>query len=147
MIQSVAMAVEDAAVLAKLFSHLRREDQIGSFLWAFQDLRQDRVATLANSDLMNVLYMSQPASEQAEMRNQGYRDKQAAGINVLDNPDAQTEELWSELMTIWGYDAEDEADNWWVEWGLLRERAKGAPTLETLDYDVHIQVDEAVAVP
>jgi salicylate hydroxylase len=47
------------------------------------------------------------------------------------------------LMTIWGYDAEDEADNWWVEWGLLRERAKGATTLDALDYDLTVQVDLA----
>lgn len=142
------MAIEDGAVLAKLFSHLKREDQIGSFLWAFQDLRQDRVAALIRSDLMNTLYMSQPASEQSELRNQGYRDKQAAGINVLDHADEHTEELWSELMTIWGYDAEDEADNWWVEWGLLRERANGsitmdAITMDALDSDVTVQVDGA----
>jgi salicylate hydroxylase len=27
---------------------------------------------------------------------------------------------------LFGYDAEDEADNWWVQWGLLQERAKAS---------------------
>ena len=26
-------------------------------------------------------------------------------------------------MSDLGYDCEDEADNWWVQWGMLRERA------------------------
>jgi salicylate hydroxylase len=139
--QPIAMGVEDGAVLAKVFSHLKRKDQISSFLWAFQDLRRDRVTALMQGDKANLWYMAQPASEQTRMRNQLFREKHAAGINVLDNADEHTEVLWAEMLRIFGYDAEDEADNWWVEWGLLRERASGKTAFDTLDYDLIVQVD------
>jgi salicylate hydroxylase len=33
------------------------------------------------------------------------------------------EEL-AEIGEVWGYFAIDVADEWWVEWGLLRERSQ-----------------------
>lgn len=31
---------------------------------------------------------------------------------------------WDQVKELFGYDAEDQADDWWVKWGILRERAK-----------------------
>jgi salicylate hydroxylase len=31
---------------------------------------------------------------------------------------------WDQNRELFAYDAEDEADNWWVQWGLLQERSK-----------------------
>ena len=45
------MSLEDAAVLGKLFSHLRNEDQIGSFLWAYEDIRQARCNATLGEEL------------------------------------------------------------------------------------------------
>jgi salicylate hydroxylase len=30
----------------------------------------------------------------------------------------------AEIAEVWGYYAIDAADEWWVEWGLLRERSQ-----------------------
>ena len=38
--------------------------------------------------------------------------------------DETANELWETLCKIFGYDCEDEADDWWVRWGRLRERAQ-----------------------
>ena len=46
------------------------------------------------------------------------------GANVLE-AGGEMSGLWEEIRTIFGYDCEDEADDWWVQWGLLRERAIG----------------------
>jgi hypothetical protein len=35
-------------------------------------------------------------------------------------------------------DAEDDADNWWVEWGALDERAQEAPRALAFDFDAAI---------
>jgi hypothetical protein len=35
-----------------------------------------------------------------------------------------TEAELSEVAEVWGYFAIDAADEWWVEWGLLRERSQ-----------------------
>jgi salicylate hydroxylase len=31
--------------------------------------------------------------------------------------------LWGQLCEIWAYNAFDAADDWWVQWGMLHERA------------------------
>jgi len=35
-----------------------------------------------------------------------------------------TEAELAEIAEVWGYFAIDAADEWWVEWGLLRERSQ-----------------------
>lgn len=35
-----------------------------------------------------------------------------------------TEAEMAEIAEVWGYYAIDAADEWWVEWGLLRERSQ-----------------------
>lgn len=91
------MDVEDAAVLAKLFSHLQSYDQISEFLYAFQDLRRPRRAM--------VLAVG------------------AASFEMYDDKDSDESPEQTEIRVVFGYDAENEADNWWVTWGLLRQRS------------------------
>ena len=120
------MAIEDGAVLAKLFSHLRNEDQIGSFLYAFQDLRQERCERANAEQTEEMNYMSLPPGEFQQHRDQTMRAKRDAGGSVLDAAgDLELNPLWEQIKKVFGYDAEDEADNWWNDWGLLRERSIG----------------------
>jgi salicylate hydroxylase len=35
-----------------------------------------------------------------------------------------TEAEFAEIGEVWGYFAVDAADEWWVEWGMLRERSQ-----------------------
>ncbi len=117
------MAVEDGAVLAKLFSHLSEERQIESFLYAFQELRQSRTRSVRASEFGNAFFMAMPACDASRQRDEGMRMLGEMGLNVLEGGDGETSGAWNEVRTIFGYDCEDEADNWWVQWGLLRERA------------------------
>ena len=121
-IQGAAMAVEDGAVLAKLFSHLSEEHQIESFLYAFQELRQDRVRAVRSGEFASVFFMTADGPD-AEQRDSSMRAKAAKGQNVLDG-EGGVESVWEEYRIIFGYDCEDEADDWWVQWGMLRERAR-----------------------
>ncbi|KAG6817236.1 hypothetical protein H0H87_011293 [Tephrocybe sp. NHM501043] len=125
-IQTTAMAIEDGAVLAKLFSHLRSEEQISPFLYAFETLRQSRCTAVGTKEFGDIYFMSLPPGEQQEGRDAHFRGRRDRGLNVLD-ADSFEEETpqWTEIKEVFGYDAEDEADNWWQEWGLLRERAAG----------------------
>ncbi|KAJ7034044.1 hypothetical protein C8F04DRAFT_1102899 [Mycena alexandri] len=119
-----AMGVEDGAVLAKLFSHLSTESQISDFLYAFQDLRQPRCEKVLASETGNIQYMSMPDCPDQEMRDQGMMALAAAGTGLFDVAEGGEESpQWAEIKDIFGYDAEDEADNWWVSWGLLKQRA------------------------
>ncbi|KAG6861635.1 hypothetical protein C0995_014074 [Termitomyces sp. Mi166 len=142
-VQSAAMTIEDAAVLAKLFSHLRKADQITTFLCAFQELRQPRCDSVTTKEASILMYMTMKQGEAQQQRDDAMRAKRDAGRGILE----ATEEVeeppeWVEVKNVFGYDAEDEADNWWVQWGLLRERAKGADvSYETLP----IQIKTAVS--
>ncbi|KAI0353667.1 FAD/NAD-P-binding domain-containing protein [Trametes cingulata] len=121
-IQATAMAVEDGAVLAKLFSHLSEERQIESFLYAFQELRQSRARSVRAGEFGNAFFMTLDG-EGARQRDAAMKAKSATGQNVLEGDGGEANALWEEVRTIFGYDCEDEADDWWVQWGLLRERA------------------------
>ncbi|KAJ7146795.1 hypothetical protein C8R44DRAFT_758187 [Mycena epipterygia] len=73
-------------------------------------------------------YTCMPAGEDQEARDQGLRAKNAAGIQVLTaGADQEETPEWREVKEIFGYDAEDEADDWWVGWGSLKLRAAGQP--------------------
>jgi salicylate hydroxylase len=104
------MAVEDAAVLAKIFSHLRREDQISSFLYAFQDVRQERVAMMLRSETYNNIIMTLPQGEQQQLRDEGMRRLAAQGVNVMEI--GEISEPWEDVKITFSYDCEDEADDW-----------------------------------
>lgn len=139
--QSLAMGVEDGAVLAKLFSHLRTEDQIGSFLWAFQDIRQPRCDSISVQEQGILFFMTLSPGEHQEQRDNSMRAKRDAGIGVLQaSSELEESPEWAEIKEIFGYDAEDEADNWWVAWGLLRERAKGM----AVSYPMPVTIEQKV---
>ncbi|KAJ6615878.1 hypothetical protein B0H10DRAFT_2039382 [Mycena sp. CBHHK59/15] len=138
-IQESAMAVEDGAVLARLFSHLHTRDQIGQFLWAFQDIRQARCAAVAESETNIMYFTCMPAGEDQEARDQGFRAKHAAGVEVLQaGADQEETPEWREVKEVFGYDAEDEADNWWVSWGSLKRRSAA------IDF-TSIQVEQTIS--
>lgn len=120
------MALEDGAVLAKLFSHIRTNDQIPTLLYAYQDLRQPHVRRVQQKELAELYFLCMPPGEIQQGRDDFMRSQRDAGRSPV-APAGQDEELqeWTEIKDVFGYDAEDDADNWWMEWGLLRERARG----------------------
>ena len=132
------MAIEDGAVLAKLFSHLLTEDQIPSFLNAFQDLRSPRVSRMFTTELRNIATMCLPPSPTQHLRDQSMRDKYKEGRNVLEGEGGDIAEQWEEIKSVFGYDAQDVADDWWVKWGMLRERARGK-AMPVIDWERSIK--------
>ncbi|KZT66461.1 FAD/NAD(P)-binding domain-containing protein [Daedalea quercina L-15889] len=140
-IQQAAMGVEDAAVLGKLYSHLSIPEQAQDFLYAFQDLRQQRCAEAADGDLSTLRYISADLGPDQEARDSNMLAKYREGRNVLEGDEDSGEvEQWSQVRSIYAYDCEDEADDWWVQWGLLRARAnsdgadRSQPTFDAFDW-------------
>ena len=70
-------------MLAKLFSHLRNEEQIPSFLYAFQNLREERCESNRSLDIGNIQFMMAPTSEETEMRDRTMRERHDQSRNVL----------------------------------------------------------------
>lgn len=128
------MAVEDAAVLGKLFGHLSSHEQIPTFLYAFQDIREARCTTIQQVELGNIWFMTLADSPEQRARDDAMRAKSYEGKNVLSGDAGEEDDpQWREVAETFAYDCEDEADNWWHQWGLLRERAKGAEGSQARD--------------
>lgn len=73
------MAVEDAAVLGKLFSHLNDKSQIGHFLYAFEDIRQARCYTSFQDEVVLYRFFSMKPGPQQQARDEGLRSTIAGG--------------------------------------------------------------------
>ncbi|KAJ7122120.1 hypothetical protein C8R44DRAFT_981397 [Mycena epipterygia] len=119
------MGLEDGAVLAKLFSHLRRKDQVIDFLKAFHDLRHRRCKAAAQSYRQIMAYVM----------GSGPSPKETSSASPEEAGSAPT---ITEGTDVWWYDADDHAEDWWVAWGLLKERSIGAVDVSSL------QVERAV---
>ena len=117
-----SLALEDAAILGTLFSRLQSRDLVPTLLYAFQDLHKGRADTLTAMETDNaevvfsnpqrvrdglVRWSALPADEPEPLAEGGPTDAELANITE-----------------VWGYFAIDAADEWWVEWGLLRERSQ-----------------------
>jgi len=123
--QGAAMAVEDAAVLGKLFGHLSSKDQIGNFLYAFEDIRQARCHASFQDDVNLYKFLVLPPGPHRQARDEGLKKTYVGEQQGLDHvEDASiTRQQWEEVKKVYAYDCEDEADEWWIQWGLLRQRA------------------------
>ncbi|KAJ7315379.1 hypothetical protein DFH08DRAFT_421977 [Mycena albidolilacea] len=72
----------------------------------------------------NMHFKCMPDGADQEARDAGLRAKLAAGVQVLQAGGDQEEmPEWREVKENFGYDAEDEADDWWVGWGSLKYRS------------------------
>ncbi|KAK7041165.1 6-hydroxynicotinate 3-monooxygenase [Favolaschia claudopus] len=143
--QQYAMGLEDGAVLAKLFSHLATDSQITDFLYAFQELRQPRTESVLASETGIIHYMGMPNCPDQAARDQAMQAKYKSGDDLfVYSGDEEESAEWAEIKTVFGYDAEDEADNWWVTWGRLRARSlenedtRGTRKLPTATFSAHV---------
>ncbi|KAI0741981.1 FAD/NAD(P)-binding domain-containing protein [Daedaleopsis nitida] len=115
---SGAMAAEDAVVLGSLFSHLRTEDQIPSFLNAYQELRQRRCELVNMGDIKNGQLAVMPDGPAADMRDEGL------GHKVDEWDEGVLKAQFEEIAEIFGYDAGDAAEEWWINWGRFHEKVR-----------------------
>ncbi|ESK84841.1 FAD/NAD-P-binding domain-containing protein [Moniliophthora roreri MCA 2997] len=125
-LQSTALSIEDGVVLAKLFSHLTSVRQIDEFLVALQEIRQPRCEEIHTKEYGIVYFMTMPPSEEEEYRDGGLRARRDADMSYIDgDSDLGGSAEEKEFRDIFGYEATEEADSWWVDWGMTKERLEG----------------------
>ncbi|KZT25887.1 FAD/NAD(P)-binding domain-containing protein [Neolentinus lepideus HHB14362 ss-1] len=126
--QSTAIAIEDAATLEILFSHLSSRDQLPALVSAFEEIRLPRSKSVVESEI--------PKLEAVVLNHSGTRAMQAARADPhlstasskpLTGWDSDLEDTlraeWEELIAMFDYDASEMAEDWWVTWGaLMRSR-------------------------
>ena len=136
------MTTGDAAVLGRLFSHLHSKEQIDSFLSAVQEIRQARIEQALATAAENVLAVAVPPAVSAA-RESRERARAEAGLESLSGGSAGAQEQMGEIIEkMFAYDPEDEADNWWVQWGLVAERMGRWNLSSALEITVEENQDE-----
>lgn len=116
------MAVEDAAVLGAIFSRLRSRDQIKPFLSAYEELRVQRCWDIQQSESANSASVMLPDGPAQEARDESMRAAAARSTGGWD--ESMFRHLWEDIRILFAYDPEEDAEEWWQAWGLLRERAE-----------------------
>lgn len=112
-----SLAVEDAAVLGGLMSHLRTRKQIPQFLAAFQELRQDRSIEVKESEWRNALICTMPPGEMRDQRDAALKSSNENSDDDWD--DNALRKQYDSIGSIFGYNATEAAEDWWRKWGIL----------------------------
>ena len=123
-----SLAVEDAVVFGVLFSHLRTHQQIPILTEAYQDLRISRCQMVHEGELNNARLVWLPPGEARDQRDTYMKASRTAGSEHWD--EGQLREQWEEIAGVFNYCARDAAEDWWVNWGALRERSQSINPLE-----------------
>ncbi|KAH7927839.1 FAD/NAD(P)-binding domain-containing protein [Leucogyrophana mollusca] len=125
--QGCSLQVEDAEVLGSLFSRLHSWDQLPYFTEAFQEIRQPRCHTVHSKEKMGFQLVRLPPGPDRDARDEVFRAMMHSGLQGWDEGKIRWQ--WEELGEVFGYNAREAAEDWWVQWGMLRERSQkqGAP--------------------
>jgi len=126
-----SLAMEDAVVLGVPFSRLRSHDQIPILTEAYQELRYSRCKMVHEGELNNGRLVWLPPGEARDQRDAYMKASRASGNEHWD--EGQLRQQWEEIAGVFGYCARDAAEDWWVNWGALRERSQAMNPLE-FDY-------------
>ena len=119
--QSCSLSVEAAAVLSALLSYVRSLDHIPHLVSAYETIRRERSKFLHEVEVTTVTQSMFPPGPEREARDFEMQKLLQARQHKWD--DDAFLGIWGQLCQVWAYDAFDAADDWWVQWGVLRERA------------------------
>lgn len=123
------MVVEDAVVLGTLFSHLDKWSQVGSFLNAYQELREGRTKAVKVEETTNADLVALPHGEKRDARNKNMAP--ARRDSEWDEGVLKRElDVFAEIFCYQAYDA---AAEWWIDWGRFssRDESEEAPDQTT----------------
>lgn len=114
-----------------MLSYVRGFDHIPVLVGAYETIRRDRSEFLYRVEMTGVKQHMFPHGPERTARDEEMQKLFHAGQTKWDD-DAYLG-LWGQLCEIWAYNAFDAADDWWVQWGVLRERSLGRldPNLDT----------------
>lgn len=124
------MQIEDAAVLTTLLAKLKTADQIPNLLSAFQEIRQCRVPTIYNKEYKAIEWFRIPPGDARNARDDALRAMIDTGRKGWDETKLKWQ--WEEIAEVFGYHAIEVAEDWWVVWGMMRERSEVADAWGTM---------------
>ncbi|KAJ7452772.1 hypothetical protein B0H11DRAFT_2072946 [Mycena galericulata] len=134
-LHAYSIALEDGAFIGKIFSHTRNRDRIPEFLYAFQEHRGQRCARIREMEKQIIGTITLPDGEMQLKRDAAMRASHAMGRNVMDAPDSDLQDMHDDMRMIFGYEPEDDADEWWMTWGRFRDSETAAEQNNFIKWD------------
>ncbi|KAJ7488120.1 hypothetical protein FB451DRAFT_1226471 [Mycena latifolia] len=125
-LHTYSIALEDGAFIGKIFSHTRNRDRVPEFLHAFEEHRRSRSLHIREMERQYIGVITLPDGEMQQGRDAGMRANHAAGRNVMDAQESHLQQMQDEMRMLFAYDPADDADEWWMSWGRLRDSAEEA---------------------
>ena len=126
-------------------SHISSRDQVPQLLEAYQDLRIMRVKQVQESELNNAALVTHADPEVQKMRDAAL----GQSLNLAASEQWSDEQLsaqWDEIGTVFGYDAADAAEDWWIKWGALGDISReNAFQAFSFNFQVTQSINEAQA--
>ncbi|KAN0111237.1 FAD/NAD(P)-binding domain containing protein [Russula decolorans] len=123
--QAAAIAVEDAAVIGALFSHVSSISQVPALLQAYEDLRLPRATATQESSRLNQKIFHLLDGPEQRARDDAMRAAMAAeleGRPIADgNPNQLADRTKNHIQ--YDYDAYAEVEQWWASGGRERIEA------------------------
>ncbi|KAJ6589226.1 hypothetical protein B0H19DRAFT_233413 [Mycena capillaripes] len=113
-----SLALEDGAFIGKVFSHTRDPDRIPEFFNAFQEHREPRCTSIRDMDIQYVQVITMPDGEMQAGRDSDMLANHKVGHNAMDG---DMQQMLEDFRVVFGYDAMDDADEWWMSWGRFRD--------------------------
>ncbi|KAF7325450.1 FAD-binding-3 domain-containing protein [Mycena kentingensis (nom. inval.)] len=114
-------ALEDGLFIGKIFSHTRDPARIPEFQKAFQEAREPRCTQIIQQDHETIAMLTLPDGDIQKMLDAALRANTAAGRNAMEGEDLH--KIKEDFIIANGYDADDDADEWWINWGRLKDAA------------------------
>lgn len=96
-------------------------DQVPAFLGAYQELRQQRCETVGRSDIKGAELMALPPGPAADARDENIRRQ------MQEWDEGMLKASFEEIAEIFGYDAGDAAEEWWISWGRFQRAGSEEP--------------------
>ncbi|KAN0111235.1 FAD/NAD(P)-binding domain containing protein [Russula decolorans] len=125
--QAAAIAVEDAAVIGALFSHVSSISQVPALLQAYQDLRLPRATATQESSRLNQKIFHLLDGPEQRARDDAMRAAMAAELEGRAIPDGNPNQLADRTKNHiqYDYDAYAEVEQWWASGGREQIEALG----------------------
>lgn len=137
------MSIEDGTVFGAIFSRLRDREQILPFLTAFQELRQPRCQMTLMHEYSKFDFTTLRTGDEQAMRDAAFRELAKRTSPDMEGSDRDfMQEQWADFLVAFSYDAYDEVDNWWVEWGSLRDLAENRGPTDVWAFEMQVTRDD-----
>jgi len=116
--QGSAMAIEDAALLGNLLSHLSHPSQLHPLLLAYQHLRLGRVTATQQSSRLNrhIFHLKDGKEQQERDTKMRQAIDDASADEGIGGPNQWADRVKN--LEQFGYDPDEAAERWWNEEGV-----------------------------